>query len=85
MGRIGTARAARGTTRLNFATAPHTLRAGTLKPPKAVAQPLQLVRSAERTTCAAISGGTPLFDGDHLSGYGNELPYPSFVKFLLSR
>ena len=38
------------------------------------------------STCAAISGGTPLFfDGDHLSGYGNELLYPSFVKFLLSR
>jgi hypothetical protein len=38
------------------------------------------------STCAALSGTTPLFfDGDHLSGYGNELLYPSFVKFLLSR
>ena len=38
------------------------------------------------STCTALSGATPLFfDGDHLSGYGNELLYPSFVKFLLSR
>ena len=39
-----------------------------------------------RSPCAAISAGMPLFfDGDHLSGYANELLYPSLVSFLLSR
>ncbi len=34
-------------------------------------------------TCEAIRQGIPLFfDGDHLSGYGNELLYPSFLEFL---
>ena len=38
-----------------------------------------------QSTCEAISGGTPLFfDGDHLSGYGNELLYPSFLEFLIA-
>jgi peptidoglycan/LPS O-acetylase OafA/YrhL len=34
-------------------------------------------------TCVAVPNGTPLFfDGDHLSGYANELLYPPFVAFL---
>ena len=34
-------------------------------------------------TCEALRQGTPLFfDGDHLSGYGNELVYPGFLEFL---
>ena len=34
-------------------------------------------------TCEAIEGGIPLFfDGDHLSGYGNQVLYPRFVEYL---
>lgn len=34
--------------------------------------------------CTAFRAGKPLFmDGDHLSGYGNELLYPSFKALLL--
>jgi peptidoglycan/LPS O-acetylase OafA/YrhL len=34
-------------------------------------------------TCEAVPNGTPLFfDGDHLSGYANELLYKPFVAFL---
>jgi peptidoglycan/LPS O-acetylase OafA/YrhL len=35
------------------------------------------------TECAALVGGRPLyFDGDHLSGYGNEVLVPSFISLL---
>ena len=34
-------------------------------------------------TCEALRQGTPVFfDGDHLSGHGNELVYPGFLEFL---
>lgn len=36
-----------------------------------------------QTTCNAYQDGHPLFfDGDHLSGYGNQYLYPHFVDFL---
>src|SRR5690348_17088310 len=37
-------------------------------------------------TCAAFDGRHPVFfDGDHLSGYGNELLVPAFLAFLEDR
>jgi peptidoglycan/LPS O-acetylase OafA/YrhL len=34
-------------------------------------------------TCDAFDGSSPLFfDGDHLSGYGNQVLYPSFVRYV---
>ena len=35
------------------------------------------------TVCSAFDGTRPLFfDGDHLSGYGNDVLVPSFISFL---
>jgi hypothetical protein len=37
----------------------------------------------EQTVCQAMRGGRPLFfDGDHLSGYGNQVLLPSFIADL---
>lgn len=37
------------------------------------------------STCEAFLGKRPLFfDGDHLSGYGNEVLYPSFQRFIIA-
>ncbi len=39
-----------------------------------------------RSGCNAMRNGKPLFfDGDHLSGYGNEALYPHFRDFMQSR
>ncbi|MFT6898800.1 MAG: peptidoglycan/LPS O-acetylase OafA/YrhL, partial [Paraglaciecola sp.] len=45
--------------------------------------PLQVLCTNEK--CSAYDGNLPLyFDGDHLSGHGNRLLYPSFKKHILS-
>jgi hypothetical protein len=38
----------------------------------------------DATYCRAVRDGKPLFyDGDHLSGYGNDLLYSAFTKQLV--
>ena len=45
--------------------------------------PLQVLCTNEK--CSAYDGDLPLyFDGDHLSGHGNRLLYPSFKQHILS-